>query len=261
MIEKEILEAFHIQDDGQHLEGGQNQSIRFGHVVLKPVEDEVYYNTISEIFNSLDSNRYRISKHMLSKYGQYAYKGYGATWFEPGFEVDDRLEEKLLVSHALHESSKNTSTNQLPKGKDPWSKAHTLLWNKERLKAVNEQNIFVNQLLDQLPDYNETHQLIHSDLGGNILFHQDLPPLVIDFSPAEAPKSFADAVLVCDSIAWGNQSIESLKLLRSNINYRESILYAVAFRVATIACFEKHDMARLEIEWQAYKNIWDYVLN
>lgn len=261
MITKDILDAFNLLDEGKPLTGGQNQSVRYGDVVLKPIEDENYYNIISKIFNTLESKDFRISKHIQSNYGQYTYKGYGATKFEPGFEVDDRLEEKLIVSNALHGLLKNISTDQLPKGQDPWSKAHRLLWEKKRLPEINEQNVFVNQMLDELPEYPEALQMIHSDLGGNILFHHELSPLVIDFSPAIAPKSFADAVLVCDAIAWGNQLIESLELLKSNLYYRESILYAAAFRVATIACFEKYDMARLMEEWQAYKNIWDYVLN
>lgn len=261
MISKTILEAFHLTGKGLPLEGGQNQSRLYDQTVLKPVYDESYYNQISKLFNQLENPAYRISKHLKATNGHYAFMGYGATIYEPGFEVDDRLKEKLLVSNAFHETLKDIPTSLLPKTDDPWSKAHHLLWHQERLEASSDMAIFVNDLLDQLSIYDEALQIIHSDLGGNILFHETLPPLVIDFSPAIAPKSFADAVLVCDSIAWGNQSIESLELLKHNKHYKESVLYAVAFRVATIACFDKYDMNRLLEEWQAYKNIWDYVLN
>ncbi|MCK8061115.1 MULTISPECIES: hypothetical protein [unclassified Fusibacter] len=260
MISKKILEAFHLTGEGLALEGGQEQSRLFDKTVLKPVYDESYYNQIAEIFNQLENPAYRISKHLKANNGHYSFMGYGATMYEAGFEVDDRLKEKLLVSNAFHEALKEIATSLLPKTDDPWSRAHRLLWQGERLEATSDMAIFVNHLLNQLPIYDEALQIIHSDLSSNILFHETLAPLIIDFSPAVAPKSFADAVLICDSIAWGSQPLASLELLKSNINFKESVLYAVAFRVATIACFDKYDMNRLQKEWQAYQTIWDYVL-
>jgi len=49
-----------------------------------------------------------------------------------------------------------------------------------------------------------TNQIIHGDLCGNILFHETLSPVVIDFSLDYRPREYAEAILIADSIAWEN---------------------------------------------------------
>ena len=45
-------------------------------------------------------------------------------------------------------------------------------------------------------------QLVHGDLTGNVLFADDLPPAVIDFSPQWRPRGFASAIVVGDALLW-----------------------------------------------------------
>jgi Ser/Thr protein kinase RdoA (MazF antagonist) len=46
-------------------------------------------------------------------------------------------------------------------------------------------------------------QLIHGDLGGNVLFAAGEPPAVIDFSPYWRPAGLALAVAAVDALTWG----------------------------------------------------------
>jgi uncharacterized protein (TIGR02569 family) len=45
-------------------------------------------------------------------------------------------------------------------------------------------------------------QLIHGDLGGNVLFAPGQPPAVIDFSPYWRPAGLALAVAAVDALTW-----------------------------------------------------------
>jgi len=256
-ITKEILDAFHIDCEGRQLKGGRGQAYLFDDIVIKPVEISAYYDAVSDIFNQLQPKNYRISRPLKAINGHYSFKGYGATRYEDGHDDDNKVKEKLKVSHNLHGDLYELNITELPKSDDPWSRAHDMLWRRMKYHGHNEMEKFCNDLLDKLPIHHEAYQLIHSDLGGNVMFHDHLLPLVIDFSPAIAPKKFADAVIVCDSIAWGNQPLSKLELL--DASYRTMILYAVAFRIITIVNFGTYDMNRLMEEWNAYKAVWDYV--
>jgi hypothetical protein len=144
---------------------------------------------------------------------------------------------------------------------DPWTKSHQVLWHSKSIDDIiqSDKRTFCKKLLKDLPSIECDYQLIHSDLGGNILFHKELKPLVIDFSPAFAPKEYAEAIIICDSIAWAGCKLEKIELLKPLSKYKPFILYAIAFRLLTIGFFDSHGMERLETEWQSYQPIWDYI--
>jgi len=73
-------------------------------------------------------------------------------------------------------------------------------------------------------------QLVHGDLGGNVLFHPSLPPAVIDVSPFWRPPGYADAIVVADAVAWhgaGDDLVE--RHLRAHGG--QLLLRAVLFRI------------------------------
>ena len=43
---------------------------------------------------------------------------------------------------------------------------------------------------------------MHGDLTGNVLFHESLPPAIIDFAPHYRPPEFASAIVVADALCW-----------------------------------------------------------
>lgn len=261
MISKSVLKAFGINSSGKPLDGGQETSWKFGNIVLKPIEDEVYYSFTAEVFNRLQPKEYRISRPILSVNNKYVEDGYGATQFESGIDIDTAVKEKLLVSKYLHQDLKDLKLMTLPKSNDPWTKANNVLWRNHLLPDYwdEKRRSFCEELLSKLLPIDAEHQLIHGDLGGNVLFHDNLKPLVIDFSPTIAPVEYADAIILCDSIAWAGVDIETINYLEPIEYHKPFIQHAVAFRVLTIAFNEKYTYERLVEEWKAYKKIWDYI--
>ena len=53
-------------------------------------------------------------------------------------------------------------------------------------------------------------QLVHGDLGGNVLFAAGEPPAVIDFSPYWRPAGLALAVAAVDALMWSGADPASL---------------------------------------------------
>jgi hypothetical protein len=102
-------------------------------------------------------------------------------------------------------------------------------------------------------------QIVHSDLSGNILFDEILNPLIIDFSPTIAPVEYAEAIFVCDCIAWEGSSISEIDLICHTEFNIEMIIRAIIFRLSVAAIFAGDDADEFNREYQNFKPIIDYI--
>lgn len=127
-ITERIIQEFRLAGKGTPLEGGQSTSLIFGNVVVKPVEDPLYYDFASTIFYNLKPQGYRISKPIKSIQGDFVVDGYGASLYEPGAHDFLRIEDVLAVSDLLHHDLRQVKTTELPAFDNPWAHAHSVLW-------------------------------------------------------------------------------------------------------------------------------------
>jgi hypothetical protein len=88
-------------------------------------------------------------------------------------------------------------------------------------------------------------QIIHGDLCGNILFHDTLPPVVIDFSLDYRPREYAEAILIADSIVWENGGEEAYALLPPHSE--QILLRACLFRLVTKALLKPQDVENFQV--------------
>ncbi|MES7204587.1 hypothetical protein U6Q21_12495, partial [Cutibacterium acnes] len=102
-------------------------------------------------------------------------------------------------------------------------------------------------------------QWVHADLAGNILFDELLPPVIIDFSPWIAPVGYAEAILVCDCIAWQGSEVSEIELLPNTDFYNEMLIRAVIFRLAVEAIFAGEDVNRFIRQYRLFQPIIDGV--
>lgn len=261
-MDKRVLDAFGITGKGIPLEGGQNESMLYGEIVLKPVDNEAYYSQVSEIFDTLQPTQYRISRPIKTQNGDYVSYGYGATKYEPGHDSPSAVADKLTVARVLNKDLATLGIIELPVTDDQWTKANNVLWRCQPLpdEWPDEWRLFFQDLIDKQDPIENEYQIIHGDLGGNILFHETLKPLVIDFSPTIAPAKYSEAILVCDSIAWGNQSMGSLDLLGDRKTYKPYIQRAILFRVITIAFIDGRNWDDVRREWRVFEKIWNHIV-
>jgi len=254
---KDIIKAFNITGAVTKLAGGQGTSIKVGEYVLKPVDDADYTNWCMTVLDDIIPRGYRIAKPIRSMYGNYVYKNYVCTKFEIGVEQDGMIDEKLKISKAFHNDLRTRSFLDMPYADDPWSNAHRIVWREMRLpeQIHSLSKGIVAPLLMRLDNRNRKNgQIIHSDLGGNILFDKSLEPLIIDFSPTIGTRDYADAIMVCDQIAWAGISLNFL----DRIPDKQNILRAVLFRLITMVLFDPQNDTLFMTEYLSFKKILDY---
>lgn len=81
---------------------------------------------------------------------------------------------------------------------------------------------------------------MHGDLTGNVLFHRDLPPLVIDLSPYWRPPLYAAAIVIADALVFEGAGEEVTEPLRSDPSFAQCLLRALIFRAVTDHLTRQH---------------------
>ena len=113
---------------------------------------------------------------------------------------------------------------------DPFARADRAAWDDG---AVEDFTALppVAQLAEHLRPVYEPGQLIHGDLCGNVLFHPNLPPAIIDLSPYWRPPAFASAVVAVDALVWEGADRDVLAVLEGHPDASQHLLRAAIFRV------------------------------
>lgn len=211
-----ILQAFNLNGDARPLPGGQNNSWRVGDFVLKYVGPDEHHEWVAAALSKLKPEGFRISAPVISSHDRFVLEGWTCCSFQEGTFVKGFERTKLEVSRLFHQSLVDVDLSAYHPANNAWQTAHRMVLLKH-----------------PTPDY--PTQLVHGDLAGNILFHDEQPPLILDFSPTIAPVEYAEAILIADSIAWYDAPLSAVDLLPQNEIYHDMLVRAVMFRLAVAA--------------------------
>jgi len=74
---------------------------------------------------------------------------------------------------------------------------------------------------------------VHGDLTGNVLFDDDRPPAVLDFSPYWRPAGYAAAIVVGDALIWEGADETLLGAVAHIEDFEQLLVRALIFRVVT----------------------------
>jgi hypothetical protein len=85
---------------------------------------------------------------------------------------------------------------------------------------------------------------VHSDLTGNVLFSDSLPPAVVDFSPYWRPPGFASAVVVGDALLWEGANRSLLTAVANVDDFPQLLVRALIFRAVVDALFRTGEPMR-----------------
>lgn len=262
-LQNDILNAFNLSGEITSLNGGQNTSVRVNDAVLKPAGENVQLcEWAFNILNKINPHGYRLSKPIISSNGTFIYKDWCCTRYEPGEHRDGSIKQKLEVSRLFHHDLAGIDFINLPKADDPWSISQRIAWQKENLPENMAKGVYkiLEELISKVKlKENYEVQIIHSDLAGNILFDKARKPLIIDFSPTIAPVEYAEAILVCDCIAWQRSPVSEIELICDSKFDIEMILRAVLFRLSVAAIFAGNNLDIFMKEYQHFKPITDYI--
>lgn len=222
-----VLAAWGVREP-EALSGGQGESFRAGSLVLKPVSEPERATWLAEGLEQLPQVQgLRIAHPVRSRLGGFVVGGWSAWRWLDGSHRPRAWEAVLELSPTLHAALADLRWSPRAEGSDRWSHADRVAWGETRdaLPAA------VGPLVARRCPVDLPRQVIHGDLGGNVLFHDELPPAVIDVSPFWRPVEYADAIVVADALAWGDadDSLAERLLQRQG---DQLLLRAVLFRVA-----------------------------
>jgi uncharacterized protein (TIGR02569 family) len=261
----EVLAAFGAVGEATRLEGGEGNSWRVGDIVLKPDgPSEVLEWLVSSVETVADTGDFRMARHLRSGDGRVVVDGWAATAWVEGTHGSERWDDVLTASRAFHAAlaSVGLPPADLPWADTPWRTASRVAWNEQ--PAATDVPAAVTAVLDRLAPVTSVMwagapaQVIHGDIGGNVLFADDLglPPAIIDMSPYVRPAAFADAVAVVDAIAWEAAPITLAFRFGTTVEHGEQLLArAVVFRLIAAATAWPQYPERVATHVDAYQPV------
>ena len=229
-----VLAAFGARADPVPLPGGEGTAWRAGEVVLKPAGDPRVARWTAELYRDLGllagrDHGFRVPRPLRAAArdgaardgaardeaaGDWVAGGWVAWQWLPGQPaswagVSPFWPRLIAASRAFHAAlAGRPAPPWLGRDGSPWTAGDHVAWGERDPGSVlaAAPGPLAGQLrglLAALRPVRLPSQLIHGDLGGNVLFSPASPPAVIDFSPYWRPAGLALAVAAVDALTWG----------------------------------------------------------
>lgn len=233
IIPKKVLTAFRATDNPVGFDSGQGDAFRCGDKVIKRIENEEETIWIAEQFNALERPKtFFIPEQLKSNENKWVVDNWASWKFIPGEgDSNGKIQELFKICDDFHVFLKDVSKPDfIDKRKNPWSIADRVAWQEVEIKY---DNIFMKSIIEiqkLLQPIKEKNQLMHGDIGGNIIFFKDSIPAVIDYSLYWRPAGFAKAVMVADNIAWEGAEKSEIKYLKETEKEAEQLLLRAILR-------------------------------
>jgi uncharacterized protein (TIGR02569 family) len=261
MISEDVLNAFGI-DSGVSLKalpGGSLVCYLAGDdIVLRPSEDHLESEQIARIVIKLahvmsPCAPYRLSRpiSVVVDPTRFVYNGWTAWSFVSGSHRDEMdWDESLRTCRAFHQDLGKINVEMpefINRRMNRFREADLVAWGEkqlEELPAVTNSDVQsrIKEPLRQLRalkrDFeNEIpYQLIHGDMGGNMLFAKDdQPPGIIDMTFYWRPAGYGAAIVVADGLMWHGEGDELIGMYGTDADSIQLLVRALLFRTVTWA--------------------------
>lgn len=222
-----VLRAWAVTEPSR-LDGGQGLSFSAGGLVLKPAGDLALAVWLAEVLDKVSADGVRVIRPVRSRSEQWVVDGWSAWQWLEGEHRLDAWDEILEVSARFHRAVADVRWSPAVVASHRWAVADRVAWGE----ADADLPALVEPLLARRRPVDLPCQLVHGDLGGNVLFADSQPPAVIDVSPYWRPAGYADAIVVADAVAWAGADHDVVERLLSRQG-EQLLMRAVLFRVAT----------------------------
>ena len=162
------------------------------------------------------------------------------------------------MSHRFHALVASVPWSPVLERDHAWAIGDSFAWGERQLSIPARFESAFERLRSQREPINEVSQLVHGDLCNNVLFHDDLPPAVIDISPFWRPTRYSGAITVIDSIGWFGAEDDAVMPFSDPVG-RQFVIRAVLFRLGSALVLIGDDENRLVSEVAAYDRILDVI--
>jgi uncharacterized protein (TIGR02569 family) len=241
-VPEHVLASFGVTKASSHrLPSGRGITWRAGQIVLKPAGPPEPARWTAGLFDQLDGPDFRVPRPVRSASGDWIADGWVAWRWLPGEHADwsgvsPRWPGLVAVSRAFHAALEGQPRPEwIGLDGSRWTAGDLVAWGERDLRAVlSEAEVQpqpragagtlgaqirdqVSRLLDARRPVQLPAQLIHGDLGGNVLFSKNEPPAVIDFAPYWRPAGLALAIAAVDALTWQRADPEILANLEAEM--------------------------------------------
>jgi uncharacterized protein (TIGR02569 family) len=260
-----VLSAFGISAAPALLPGGEGTSWRAGDVVLKPAGDPRAARWTADLYRDLAARRdpgFRVPRPLRTSAGDWvALDPLGGAWVawqwlrgEPASwaGVSPSWPALIAASRAFHAAlAGRPAPSWLGRDGSQWTIGDQVAWGERDpgtvlAAAPGPLAGQLRSLLAALRPVRLPAQLIHGDLGGNVLFAAGEPPAVIDFSPYWRPAGLALTVAAVDALTWGGADPAILDELAGEPELDQLLARAHVCRLVTEVVFRRGDPGSLE---------------
>src|SRR6476659_9140531 len=222
-----VLASFGASADPVSLPGGESTAWRAGEIVLKPAGDPRVARWTADLYRDLGplgpltarrDAGFRVPRPLGTAAGDWvAQDPLGGAWVAwqwlPGEPaswagVSPSWPRLIAASRAFHAAlAGRPAPPWLGRDGSQWTVGDQVAWGERDPGSVlaaapGPLAAQLRSLLAALRPVRLPAQLIHGDLGGNVLFAAGKPPAVIDFSPYWRPAGLALAVAAVDALTW-----------------------------------------------------------
>ncbi len=230
-----VLSAFGVSGAAAvPLEGGQGSSWRVGDVVLKPLDlSESELEWQARVLASVSCEELRVAQPLRARAGTFVVAGWCAWKVVEGRHEARRWPEIIATGERFHSALVGVPRPDfIARRADPWAIGDRVAWGGLPLGEF-AQIKHLPRLAAALRPVEASSQLIHGDLTGNVLFDDQLPPAVIDFSPYWRPTAFASAIVVADALVWEDADESILDAVAHIEDLGQFLLRALIYRAVT----------------------------
>ena len=258
-----VLASFGASADPVSLPGGEGTSWRAGDAVLKPVGDLRVARWTADLYRDLAARRdagFRVPRPLGTVTEDGAAGDWvvqdplGAAWVAwqwlPGEPaswagVSPSWPGLIAASRAFHAAlAGRPAPPWLGRDGSQWTIGDQVAWGERdpgSVLAVTPGPLAgqLRSLLAALQPVRLPAQLIHGDLGGNVLFAPGEPPAVIDFSPYWRPAGLALAVAAVDALTWSGADPAILDELAGEPELDQLLARAHVGRLVTEVVFRR----------------------
>jgi uncharacterized protein (TIGR02569 family) len=229
-----VLAAFGVAGYAPvRISGGMGTSWRAGDLVLKPADAEpAELEWQAELSAGLTGDGFRLARPHRAADGSVCAHGWSAAEFVPGRHEPRRWPEIIAVGERFHSALRAVPRpGFLARRSTPWAVSDRVAWGEAPLGAVPDTQ-YLRQLAAVVRPLTDASQLVHGDLTGNVLFHDQLPPAIIDLSPYWRPPAYASAVVVADALLFEGADDQLLRAVGHIADFGQYLVRALIFRVA-----------------------------
>ena len=226
------------------LSGGQDTSWLAAGLVLKPADldlEELAWQ--ARAYSQVSCDGFRLARPRAAVGGSLCVDGWCATEYVAGRHEQRRWAEIIAVGERFHAALCAIPRPGFLDHRDSaWAISDRVAWGEN--PASDYQHVrHLPRLTAARRPVPAASQLIHGDLSGNMLFHDRLPPAIIDFSPYWRPAGYASAIVVADALAWEGADSQILGAVSHIDDFGQYLIRALIFRAVTDWILAKNKQA------------------